>query len=187
MHCKQINILNLTLHAAFDGPGSTGDLHAEEEQLLKSYPQPAAAHKLPRWREYTSAQLVDVDTCFHIICVRATSMLSNTGQILCCALSLIEALFPLLRLESSAARTPSVCERIKEYMNGLAESLEVHIVPAVTHFGSSDNTAVAVELAMNQPLLLKHSGIEVSALIVRCVCGIYCNRRWPSPARIQLL
>lgn len=163
----------LTLHAAFDGPSSTGDLHAEEEQLLKSYPQPAAAHKLPRWQDDASSQIVDVDAYFHIICTRATAMLSSTGQVLCGALSLLEVLLPLLRLECSASLA---CVRLKDYMKGLSESLEAHVILPTARPAPSKDVSIAVEHAINQPLLLKHSGIEVSALIVRCVLSVaYCS------------
>ena len=166
--CGCIQHVTLTSCAAFDGPSSTGDLHAEEEQLLKSYPQPAEANKLPRWHDDASAQLVDVDACLHLICTRATAMLSSTGQILCGTLSLLEVLLPLLRLECSAAHASLASGRLKEYMKGLSESLEAHVIIPAAVSDPSEDAITPMEHAINQPLLLKHSGIEVSALIVRC-------------------
>jgi hypothetical protein len=161
-------LTQLALCVAFDGPSSTGGLHVEEEMLMNSYPQPAAAHKLPRWRDESTPQLVDVDACFHIICVRAIRMLSHTGQILCCALSLIEALLPLLQLGIGTSHVPTAFERMKQYMKGLSDSLEAHILSPSCSSDPSISTTAAVEQAINQPLLLKHSGVEITSLVLRC-------------------
>jgi hypothetical protein len=137
--------------------------------LVSSYPQPAAAHKFPRWQDDSTPQLVDVDMCFHIICLRAISMLSQTGHILCCTLSLIEALLPLLEFGKGTAPMPSACEYMKQYMKGLSDSLEAHIMSPSAPLHPADSAAAAVEQAINNPLLLTHSGVQISALVVRCV------------------
>lgn len=108
--------------------------------------------------------MVDVDACFHIVGLRVMHMLSHTGLTLCYTLSLLEALFPFLRLNNSHVRSSSDHGNLKPYMEVLYTSLEAHIVrPSAVHGFSADQ-----QNAANLMPMLKHSGIEVSVIVVRC-------------------
>jgi hypothetical protein len=143
-------------------------MHAEEELLLQSYPQPDPAQQLPAWWNLKGGDLGTVDTvgCSHDICVRAIDMLSVKDEVLADVFALIDELFPLLQLSTLSDDIKRA--RMKQYMASLGSALEQHLLAGAGQLEAEQSDPAAAMLS--NPPVLAHSGVRMIQMIARYAC-----------------
>lgn len=103
-----------------------GQLNAEEEALLQSYPQPCGPGALPDWLPH-SEETIDIISCSHVIFSHAVIMLQRSNEVTPLVFSLLEELWPLLFLGRGMSGMQSSCDQISEYLTPLSQALEAQI------------------------------------------------------------